>query len=108
MFATAQQAQQQASYGPQGNQDEAYRGLGHQQGRVVDKKLQDEMLIRRTGNICLAARDEGWKMRGRYKEPAVPVYQFAFVKAGKLVVGESHRDRRQALINATEKVAQLL
>ena len=29
------------------------------QGRPVDKKLADEMLIRRTGNICLQARAEG-------------------------------------------------
>ena len=74
-------------------------GLGFETGRRVDAKLADEMLIRRTGNICIEAGAAGFKVvdHGR---------QFEFVRDNKSITGRPHRDRRQALINAAEVLAK--
>lgn len=82
-------------------------GLGG--GRRVDARVQDEMLIRRTGNICLVAQADGWKIQRQFmRAPFGEIAQFAFVRPGKLVRGQPHQDRRQALINATEALSKLL
>lgn len=77
--------------------------------RIVTNQVRDEMLIRRAGNICLDARERGWKVQRLTNDGAFgPVVEFVFVKGVHIVRGYRHRDRRQALINAAEELAKIL
>ena len=94
--------QQQEAYHAQ----QAWNNFANQpQGRPVDARLADEMLTRRTMNLCRQAADDGWEAEivdgfGRS--------QCTFRKSNRIVRGLPHRDRRQALINATEELAKII
>jgi len=85
-------------------------GLGQQQqatmpagARRVDAALNDEMLIRRTGNICLEARDGGFKV---VSKRIGRKWAFTFVRGEQNGTGVPHENRMQAFINATEYLAK--
>ena len=105
-FANSMYGAQQAGQSAAAQQGLAGAGLANEpQGRRVDARLADEMLTRRTMNLCRQAADEGWEADmvdgfGRS--------QCTFRKSNRIVRGEPHRDRRQALINATEELAKII
>lgn len=98
MAGNAAQAQQGSIFG-----QFAYWAQDQQaaqpQGRTVTPKLEEEMMIRRCGNICLEAQAKGWRAR---MEGGPRQFFVVFENQQRRVSGKPHTTKTGALVLAAE------
>lgn len=74
----------------------------------LNPALQREMEMRRIGNICWVARENGWRMEVLLDEGRGRVRCRFVSPEGKRLLGEWCRDPQVALRRACEEVEKLL
>lgn len=78
--------------------------------RKVTPAIQDEMLIRRTGNVLKDAGEAGWRVQEVRRSVAFTGidFQFQMVRGDRLVRAPAANSRKQALVNVAQCVAVVL